>query len=46
MNIILDWITPYFWLGLSLTFICIFQLEPLSTEKIKLLKEWDDLFTI
>lgn len=32
-----------FWFGFFLTLTCIFALGPLSTERIELIKEWDDL---
>lgn len=41
--VFISWITPSFWLGFTLALICIFQLEPLSTDKIEYLKAWDDL---
>lgn len=33
----------FFWCGFCLTLICIFALGPLSTERIELMKEFDDL---
>lgn len=40
-----DWssTTVSFWIGFVLAMICIFGLQPLSTEKIQYLKEWDEL---
>jgi hypothetical protein len=32
-----------FWIGFVLALVCIFGLQPLSTEKIQFLKEFDDL---
>lgn len=44
---ILDYciVTPhsFFWFGFILAIVCIFGLAPLSTERIDILKEWDDM---
>lgn len=36
-------VTPFFWLGFMLALISIFGLQPLNSEKIEALKNFDDL---